>query len=199
VAHRVSFIGEGNRSSRKKLLTCRKQLTNFITQCCIMYISPWTAFELTTSVVIGTDCTGSCKLIKLKMCSLIELLFHVFSALRINYIKIYKPFIFLIPFFSSPPFSYLTFVNSFYLHFWPKLLYIFLSVSVSPLSRMVPFGKIYSLVLLPSKFPIKPVTSPLNSSGTVAERVSWRVLTCIFSWIPEKINHCSHLKFHQYL
>jgi hypothetical protein len=59
----------------------------------------------------------------------------------------------------------------FYLHFWPKLLYIFLSVSVSPLSRMVPFGKIYSLVLSPSKFPIKPVTSPLNSSGTVAERV----------------------------
>ena len=134
------------------------------------------AFELTTSVVIGTDCTGSCKLIKLKTCSLIELLFYVFSALRINYIKIYKPFSFLIPFFffpaPSPPFSYLTFVNSFYLHFWPKLLYNFLSVSVSSLSRMVPFGKIYSLVLLPSKFPIKPVTSPLNSSGTVAERVS---------------------------
>ena len=75
-------------------------------------------------------------------------------------------------FFLTPPPSFLTFVNSFYLHFWPKLLYIFLSVSVSPLSRMVPFGKIYSLVLSPSKFPIKPVTSPLNSSGTVAERVS---------------------------
>ena len=131
------------------------------------------AFELTTSVVIGTDCTGSCKLIKLKMCSLIELLFHVFSALRINYIRStnlsFSSFLFFLP---PPPFSYLTFVNSFYLHFWPKLLYIFLSVSVSPLSRMVPFGKIYSLVLLPSKFPIKPVTSPLNSSGTVAERVS---------------------------
>jgi len=89
--------------------------------------------------------------------------------------------------------------EQFYLHFWPKLLYIFLSVSVSSLSRMVPFGKMYSLVLSPSKFPIKPVTSPLNSSGTVAERVSWRVLTCIFSWIPEKINHCSHIKFQQYL
>ena len=35
-------------------------------------------------MVIGTDCTGSCKLIKLKMCSLIELLFYVFSELRIS-------------------------------------------------------------------------------------------------------------------
>jgi hypothetical protein len=25
------------------------------------YISPWSKFELTTSVVIGTDCIGSCK------------------------------------------------------------------------------------------------------------------------------------------
>ena len=67
----------------KKTPICRKQLTNFITQCCTVYISPWTAFELITSVVIGSDCTGSCKLIKLKMCSLIELLFYVFSELRI--------------------------------------------------------------------------------------------------------------------
>jgi hypothetical protein len=44
----------------RKPLTCRKSLTNFITQCCIQYISPWTGFELTL-VVIGTDCTGSCK------------------------------------------------------------------------------------------------------------------------------------------
>ena len=28
---------------------------------CIEYTSPWTGFELTTLVVIGTDCTGSCK------------------------------------------------------------------------------------------------------------------------------------------
>jgi hypothetical protein len=27
----------------------------------IMYTSPWSRFELTTSVVIGTDCIGSCK------------------------------------------------------------------------------------------------------------------------------------------
>jgi hypothetical protein len=32
----------------------------FITQCCIEYTSPWTGFELSTSVVIGTDWTGSC-------------------------------------------------------------------------------------------------------------------------------------------
>jgi ribonuclease HIII len=28
---------------------------------CIKYTSPWAEFELTTLVVIGTDCTGSCK------------------------------------------------------------------------------------------------------------------------------------------
>ena len=27
----------------------------------MLYISPWSGFELTTSVVIGTDCIGSCK------------------------------------------------------------------------------------------------------------------------------------------
>jgi len=27
----VSFIGEGNRNTRRKPLTCRKSLTNFIT------------------------------------------------------------------------------------------------------------------------------------------------------------------------
>ena len=28
------FIGGGNQSARRKPLTCRKSLTNFITQCC---------------------------------------------------------------------------------------------------------------------------------------------------------------------
>ena len=37
----VSFIGGGNGSTRRKSQTCRKLLTNFITQCCIEYISPW--------------------------------------------------------------------------------------------------------------------------------------------------------------
>ena len=27
----------------------------------ILYISPWSRFELTTSVMIGTECIGSCK------------------------------------------------------------------------------------------------------------------------------------------
>ena len=57
-----SFIGGGNQSTWGKIQTCCKSLTNFITyKCCIEYTSPWTGFELTTLVVIGTDCTGSCK------------------------------------------------------------------------------------------------------------------------------------------
>ena len=54
----VSFIGGGNWSTRRKPTTCRNLLTNFITQCCIKYTSPWTRFELT---LIGNDCTGSCQ------------------------------------------------------------------------------------------------------------------------------------------
>jgi hypothetical protein len=57
----VSFIGWGNRSTQRKPPTCRKSLTNFITKCYIEYTSSWAGFELTTLVVIGTDCTGSCK------------------------------------------------------------------------------------------------------------------------------------------
>ena len=45
----------------KKLPTCRKSLTNFITYHCIDYTSPWMGFEITTLVVIDTDCTVSCK------------------------------------------------------------------------------------------------------------------------------------------
>jgi hypothetical protein len=51
----VSFIGEGN---RRKPPTSRKLLTNFITLCYIEYTSSSKVFELTTLVVIGTDCTG---------------------------------------------------------------------------------------------------------------------------------------------
>jgi hypothetical protein len=53
----VSFIGAGNRSTRRKQQACRKSLTKFITYCCIEYTSPRTGLELTTLVVIGTDCT----------------------------------------------------------------------------------------------------------------------------------------------
>ena len=46
----------------EKPQSCCKSLTNFLTQCCIKYTSlAWAGFELTTLVVIGTDCTCSCK------------------------------------------------------------------------------------------------------------------------------------------
>jgi hypothetical protein len=41
--------------------TCRKSLTTLIHKCCVEYSSPSARFELTTLVVIGSDCTGSCK------------------------------------------------------------------------------------------------------------------------------------------
>ena len=57
----VSFICGGYWSTWSKPLTCCKSLTNFITYCCIKYTSPWTRIELTTLLVIGIGCTGSCK------------------------------------------------------------------------------------------------------------------------------------------
>ena len=41
--------------------TCRKPLTNYITKSYIEYTKPCAGFELTTSVVIGTAYTDSCK------------------------------------------------------------------------------------------------------------------------------------------
>jgi len=55
----VSFIGWGNWSPRRKPPASCKSLTNFITKCYIEHTLPWTGFELTTLVVISTDCTGS--------------------------------------------------------------------------------------------------------------------------------------------
>ena len=49
------------RGNRRKPPTCHKSLTNFFTQCCIEYTSPWTGFKFTTLVVIDTDCTDSYK------------------------------------------------------------------------------------------------------------------------------------------
>ena len=46
---------------KRKSPTCRKSLTNFYHIMFIEYTSPWTGFELTTLVVMGTDCTSSCK------------------------------------------------------------------------------------------------------------------------------------------
>jgi len=44
----VSFIDGGNRSTRRKPPTCRRSLTNFLTQCCIAYTSQWAGFEMRT-------------------------------------------------------------------------------------------------------------------------------------------------------
>jgi hypothetical protein len=57
----VSFIGGGNQSTRRKPQTCRKSLINFIRLGCIEFTSQSVGFELTTLVVIGTDCISSCK------------------------------------------------------------------------------------------------------------------------------------------
>ena len=56
----VSFIGGGNRTSRRKPPTYRKSLTNFITVLYRVHLE-WTGIELTTLVVIGTDGLGSFK------------------------------------------------------------------------------------------------------------------------------------------
>jgi hypothetical protein len=57
----VSFIGGGNHSTRRNSLTSHKSLTNFITSSYIKYTLPWVGFELTTIVVICTECKGSCE------------------------------------------------------------------------------------------------------------------------------------------
>ena len=57
----VSFIVGGHRSTRRKPPTCRKSLTNFFIYYYIKYTLPWSGFELTTLMVIGSDCMGSCK------------------------------------------------------------------------------------------------------------------------------------------
>jgi hypothetical protein len=54
------FIGGGNRRTRRKPSTCRKSLTSYHIKL-YMWTSLCSRFELTTSVVIGTDCIGSCK------------------------------------------------------------------------------------------------------------------------------------------
>jgi hypothetical protein len=43
----------------RKPPTCRKSLTNFYHV--MLYTSPWSRFELTTSMVISTNCKCSCK------------------------------------------------------------------------------------------------------------------------------------------
>jgi len=49
----VSFIGGGNQSTRRKPPTCRKSLTNFYHIMLYRVHLAWSAFELTTLVVIA--------------------------------------------------------------------------------------------------------------------------------------------------
>ena len=50
----VEETGENHRP-----VVCHWQ--TFITYCYIKYTSPWTGFDLSTLVIIGIDCTRSCK------------------------------------------------------------------------------------------------------------------------------------------
>jgi hypothetical protein len=56
---------------------CRKSLRNFITLCFIEYPSPSPGFDLTTLVVIGTDCTGSGKSNYHTTCSLHQFMIYL--------------------------------------------------------------------------------------------------------------------------
>ena len=56
-----SVLSVEETSTQRKPPTCRNSLTNLITKCYIEYTSPRVGFELTPLVVIGTDCTCSCK------------------------------------------------------------------------------------------------------------------------------------------
>ena len=56
----VSFIGRANRSTRKKLPTFRK--SDKLYHILMDWVNlAWAGFELTTVVVLCTDCTGRCK------------------------------------------------------------------------------------------------------------------------------------------
>ena len=55
----VSFIGGGNRSTRKKTLSDLSQVTDKLYHIMLYRVHlVVNGFELTTLVVIGTDCTG---------------------------------------------------------------------------------------------------------------------------------------------
>ena len=55
----ISFIGGANRKTSEKT-TELSQVTDKRYHI-LLYTLPWSRYELATSVVIGTDCKGSCK------------------------------------------------------------------------------------------------------------------------------------------
>ena len=76
----VSFIGEGNQSTRRKPPACCKSLTNFITWCLLYWVHlTWVGFEPTTLVVIGTGCIGSHKSTTLLMPNIANDFIHILS------------------------------------------------------------------------------------------------------------------------
>jgi len=59
ISWRSVFLVEEDEVLENKTLACHQLLANFNTKSYNEYTSPWGGFELTTLVVIGTDCTGS--------------------------------------------------------------------------------------------------------------------------------------------
>jgi hypothetical protein len=57
----------------------------------MLYTSPWSRFELTTSVVIGTDCIGSCKSIyhTLKATTVPDKFGYIAINTFTDYVKVY--------------------------------------------------------------------------------------------------------------
>ena len=68
-------------------------------KCCTEYTSPWTRFGLTTLVVIGTDCIGSCKSNYHMIMTTTVLFWSIYgnkffdTLIHLNYINFQKKFL----------------------------------------------------------------------------------------------------------
>ena len=89
----------------------------------ILYTSPWSRFKLATSVVIGTDCIGSCKCYEIKISTNICHHIHIYIHSRIKSISTLRyliPYIFHIKPFIFKTFSWSRFVSDFHVLFSNK-------------------------------------------------------------------------------